>query len=782
MNRAAAITLTAVLALTAGVTAAAVHVAADYLWRPLPYPSSDRLVVVEYPRANGPSPADLQSIDGSAVAGLAALSVASDPDSFTVLGVDAPFTADGRWISGDVFPMFGIVPVLGRTFTRDEAAKGEPLAVIGHHLWQDKFGGRPDIIGRSITVRATIRQRAAETFTVIGVLPPRFWHIEDRTSLLLPLKDARMPWLMRLREGVSNDEAAKRITEVVRAQVPGVAPSWAAMVRAARDAHIERVRPMLNASVSGVMLLAMVALSNLVFLQMARGAGRQREFAVRIVLGAGRRALARQAAADGLAIGVVAATLACAIAWLLLRAGTAAVEQYFGRLVPSGVSGPGIDLSFLVSTAAVTMLLSLLLNGVMLTVATSATLASALAGTASATDSPARQLVRQLIVSSQVAVAFCLLVGAALMLRTAWHLGRVDLGFEPNGVLSANITLPESTYRSLSDRRAFFNALTGRLAQLPEIANAGLTGWLPFRVGPAVTVLAEGAAPSSPQLGSLQGVSPEYFDALQLRFREGRALTADDRAGREQVAVVSASLARSVWGSDTPLGRRLRIKFSPEPGRGFGPYTVVGVVDDVLQSVMNPTPPQVYVAFYQQPLATNAFLQIKTRTAPMDAAPGVARIVREMNPELALGAVNTLDAIVDAEGLRPRLLARALSAFAVSAVLLSIVGLYAVSAWIARQRQREAALRIALGADRWSVAALLARRGLIAAAAGLAAGWLAASPLAASIASELRGVAVDDVATRLMVATMLLLISIAAILGPASRASRCDPGALLRND
>jgi putative ABC transport system permease protein len=782
MRRGAAVTLTAVLALTAGVTAAAIDVAAGYLWRPLPYPSSERLVVVDYPRANGPSPGDLQSVDGAATAAVADLSVASDPDSFTILGGDAPFTADGRWISGDVFTMFGVVPVLGRTFTREEAARGEPVAMIGHHLWQDQFGGRPDIVGRSITVRATIRQRAPETFTVVGVLPPRFWHIEGRTSLLLPLKDGRMPWLLRLRDGVSSDEAAKRIAEVVRAQRPGVSPAWTAVVRSARDAHIERVRPMLTATVWGVVLLAVVALSNLVFLQMARGVSRQREVAVRIVLGAGRRALVRQAGAEGLAIGGVAAILGCAIAWLLLRTGTAAVEQYFGRMVPAAVSSAGIDPRLLVLIVAATMTLSLALAVVMLVVATSATLASALAGTSSATDSPVRLLIRQLIVSSQVAVAFCLLVGAALMIRTAWHLGHVDLGFEPNGVLSANLTLPESTYRSLNDRREFFEALTGRLAQLPEVAHAGVTGWLPFRVGPAVTVLPEGASAESAAIGSLQGVSPEYFNALQIRLREGRLLTADDRAGRETVAVVSTSLARAVWGDDTPLGRKFRIKFSPEPGRGFGPYTVVGIVDEVLQSVMNPTPPQLYVAFYQQPLAGNAFLQIKTRTAPMAVAPEVARIVRDMNPDLALGAVTTLDAIVDAEGLRPRLLARALTAFAGLAVLLAIVGLYAVSAWIARQRQREAALRIALGADRWSVAALLARRGLIAVSAGLALGWVATLPLAASIASEVRGVSADDAATRLIVATMLMLVSLAAILGPASRASSCDPSALLRNE
>jgi putative ABC transport system permease protein len=776
-QRGAALTLIAVLAVTAGVTAASFDVMAGFLWRPLPYPASDRLVVVDYPRLKGPSPRDLMRIDGSAVASFAELAVASDPDSFTVVGGDAPFTVDGRWTSGDVFAMFGVAPVLGRTFTREEAARGDRVALIGHHIWLERFGGRPDIIGRPITVRATIRQGEAEIFTIGGVLPPRFWHVEDRTSLILPLKQARLPWLMRLRDGVTPDEAGARITAMVRQQIPAVGSEWSATVRSARDAHVDRVRPMLAATGWGVALLAVVALANLAFLQMAHGVRRQRESAVRVVMGATRRAVARQIAAESLVAGAIAGAIAVAIATLLLRTGVVVVEQYLGRVVPHGL---GREPWLLVITPLLTIAASLVLGAILFVVSTSATLASALAGNASATDTPARLVLRQLIVSAQVAVAFCLLVGATLMIRTAWHLGNADLGFEPHGVLSANLTLPERTYRSLDERREFFRTLTARLEQLPEISDAGLTGWLPFRIGPAVTIEVEGEVAASPP-ASLQGVNPEYFSALQMRLLEGRWLNADDRAGRENAAVISASLARA-WGPASPLGRKFRIKFSQETGRGFGPYTVVGVADEVMQSVMNATPPQLYLAFYQQPLATNAFLQLKTRAAPMDAAATVARVVRDLNPELALGSVNTLDAIVQAEGLRPRLLARALAWFALLAMAIAAIGLYAVSAWIAQLRRREAALRVALGAGRASVATLLARRGLVAIGGGLIAGWIAAVPLSAAIASELRGVSAADASTRVLVGVMLAVLSAVALFGPAWRASRGNLAALLRNE
>jgi putative ABC transport system permease protein len=779
-QRGAALTVIVVLAITAGVTAASFDVMAAFLWRPLPYPASDRLVVVDYPRLNGPSPRDLTRIDGSGVSSFAELTVASDPDSFTVLGGDeAPFTVDGRWTSGDVFAMFGVAPVLGRTFTREEAARGDRVALIGHHIWLERFGGRADIIGRPITVRATIRQGEPEIFTIAGVLPPRFWHVEDRTSLILPLTQARLPWLMRLRDGVTPDEAGTRITAMVRQQLPAIGSEWSALVRSARDAHVDRVRPMLAATGWGLTLLAAVALANLTFLQMARGVRRQRESAVRVVLGASRRALARQIAAESLVCGAIAGAGAVVISTLLLRTGVVAVEQYLGRVVPDAF-GPGRDPWLLVVTPLLTIAASLALGAILFVVSTGATPATALAGNASTTDTPARLILRQAIVATQVAVAFCLLVGATLMVRTAWHLGNIDVGFEPHGVLSANLTLPERTYRSLDQRREFFRKLTARLEQLPEISEAGLTGWLPFRIGPAVTIEVEGEAAASPA-ASLQGVNEEYFSALGMRLLEGRWLNAGDRAGRENAAVISRGLARA-WGSASPLGRKFRIKFSPEPGRGFGPYTVVGVADEVMQSVMNVTPPQLYLSFYQQPIATNAFLHLKTRTAPMDAAATVARVVRDLDPELALGSVNSLDAIVHAEGLRPRLLARALAGFALLAMVIAAIGLYAVSAWIAQLRRREAALRVALGAGRASVATLLARRGLIAIGGGLIAGWLAAAPMSAAIASELRGVAASDASTRLMVTALLTTVSVVALFGPAWRASRGSLAALMRDE
>jgi predicted permease len=778
MNRGSTITIVAVLALTSGVVAAAAVCVSAYLWRALPYAESGRLAVADYPRGQGPSVRELSGVDATAVAAFAELSVASDPDAFTIVGGPAPFMTEGRWIGADVFTMFGVRPVLGRAFTRAEADSGQPVAMLGYEVWRDRFGSSPDVIGRSISVRATLRRGTAETFTIVGVLPRRFWHIDDTTGILVPLSGARAPWLMRLRDGVSRDEAARRLTTLVRGQVASVPGEWEVLVQTAHDAHIARVRPMLTATTWGVMLLAGVTLASLAFLQMARGVGRQREIAVRTALGAGRPDVLRLFMREGLIHGTAASIIACALAFTILTAGIAAIEQYVGRVVPGT---PAADPRIYALLIAFTTTASIALSMIALLASRSVGLATALAGAATMTDTPARLVIRQAIVAAQVAVAFCLLVGAALMVRTAWHIGHVDPGFDPRNVLSANLTLHQGTYRTIEEQRRFFAALTDRLRHLRGVEQAGLTGWLPFRVGPAVTVIPEGGDAGRVASGVLQGVDPGYFASLRIRVQEGRVISADDRAGRANAAVISVSMARELWSGQSPLGRAFRIKFSQEPGRGFGPYTVVGVVDDVMQSVMRETPPQLYLSFAQQPIASNAFLQLRTRGNPRDVAPDVERVIREMDPNLALASITTLEDLIAGDGLRPRLLARALAGVASLAMAIAVIGLYAVSAWIAHLRRREVALRIALGSDRVSVAALLARRGLLAVAAGLSIGWIAAWPLVRVIASEVRGLSADDMTSRLAVAALLGVISIGALLTPAWRASTGNLAGLLRD-
>lgn len=782
--RRAAITSIAVLGITAGMTAATVDVIAAYLWRPLPYPEADRLVAVEFPGSNGPSPRDLQRIDWTGLRNSADLVVASNIDVFTVIGAGAPFSADGRWMTADAFAAFGVVPAAGRLFTAAEQSGNQPLALIGYQLWQERYAGRASAIGQSITIRATLRQGRAEPYTIVGVLPPKFWHLEDRTSLILPLKGSTAPLALRLRNGVAIADVEAQLTAIVRAQVPGLGPQWTAVVRSVQDAHVDRIRPMLAATGWSVLLLGAVAAANLAFLQMARGVARQREVAVRSVLGASGRDLMRATLSDGAAMGAGAAAVALVTSSLLLRGGVPAIERYFGRIVPGGAGGLGSDPVIIAATIVISLVASLLLALISLAASRTISPRAALAGNPSSTDTPARAISRQLITGTQVAVAFCLLVGAALMIRTAWHLGRVELGFEAAHVLSANVTLHESNYPSLTLRRQFFAELAERLEQLPNISHAGLTDWLPFRVGPVFSIEPEGAAAVASIGASLQGVNPAYFHALQITAIDGRLLTPEDRADRPRVAVISQSLAHSLWRAESPVDKTFRIRFSSaEPERpGFGPFRVVGVVEDHLRSLVDATPPQVYMPFDQQPIAANAFLQLKTTAPPLEAVPAVRRVLADADPTIPLASVTSLEALVDGEGMRPRFLARVLVAMALLAVSIAAIGLYAVSSWIAQQRQREAALRVALGAERSSVALLLAKRGFAAVGGGLVIGWIAAAPLARLMASELHGVDASDLSTRVAVAAMMIAIAGLALWSPAWRAATLNLSELLRSE
>jgi predicted permease len=776
----AAITLIGVLAITGAVSAAGFDLTAAYLWRPLPYPAAERLAAIEFPRAGGPGPRELQQLDWSGLAGLAELVVASDVDSFTVTGAGAAFSSDGRWMSADAFAAFGVVPAAGRLFTSDEAAARAPVAVISHRLWQERFQGSDSAIGQTITVRATLRQGDAETVTIVGVLPPRFWLLED-AGLVLPLGRSGTPLMLRLRSGIAMSEAGARVGAIVRAQVPTVTDQWSPRVQSAHDAHVTRIRPMLLATWWSALLLALVAVANLAFLQMARGVGRQREIAVRLALGATRRRLVRFVLAEALVIGSAAGALAATVVAMWFNAGLPAVERHLERVIPSANAGASLEL--LLAVVAGTVLASMLLAALLLAAAMTPALQTALAGNASSTDTPDRLLIRQLIVGAQVGVAFCLLVVAVLMGRTAWHLGRIDLGFNPANVLSANVTLHESAYRSLTRRQSLFTRLLEDIEQRPGVAHAGLTSWIPFRVGPTFAIEPEDKRFAATK-ASIQGVTPGYFAALEIPLRHGRFISADDGPNRERVAVVSESLAKAVWPSEAAVGQTFRLRFSAVATArpGFGPYRVVGVAADALRSLVEPTPPQVYLAFAQEPLAMNAFLQVKTTRAPLESAPAVAKVLAALDPDVPLASVNTLDALIAAQGVRPRFLAQLLAGFAALALVVAVVGLYAVSAWIAARRRREAALRIALGANRRGVALLLARRGLVAVIGGLGAGWMAARPLTLLMAAELHGVSANDIGSRLAVAAALAVISIVAFCGPAWHASTGDLNRLLRVD
>jgi putative ABC transport system permease protein len=468
-----------------------------------------------------------------------------------------------------------------------------------------------------------------------------------------------------------------------------------------------------------------------------------------------------------------------ASARVLIDAALPAMERFTGRLAPGAAGGLSLDADIVAGlglAAGLTGLLVALLPMWSLTVAP----AAHLAGSPALTESRSRARLRQAIVVLQVAVTFALLTGAALTARSAWHLSRTDVGFDAGGVLSGSLVLHERTYHSPDLRRQFLRRLQDRLEMVPGVEAAGAIDWYPFGLGPTLRAAPAGAA-VDPVDVMVHAVNPAYFEALRLGPLDGRLIDRRDVAGAARVAVIDRALADAIWSGGSPVGRQVALAFGGDGHRATPPrlLTVVGVVGTARRSLIDPTPPQIYVPLDQSP---SAFLYLQVRTAPgaVDPVAAIERAILAEDPDLPWSDVQSLSTLVAAEGVRPRFLAGVLASLSVLTGAVAVMGVYGVGAWMARQRQREAAVRVALGAPVPSVTRLLAARGAIAVAAGLPLGWWLSEPTARLLAHELHGIGADDLPTRLVIAAGLTAVCLVAVWRPARRAASALPADILR--
>jgi predicted permease len=408
------------------------------------------------------------------------------------------------------------------------------------------------------------------------------------------------------------------------------------------------------------------------------------------------------------------------------------------------------------------------------------------AGYLGATESRGRMHTRQAIVLAQMAGTFALLAGAALMVRSAQHLADVHLGLDPDHVISANLALHERSYPLVADRQRLIRRVTDRIAALPGVEAAGLIGAWPFAAYPGELVEADVAtrgAGDRPVVAASYAVNPAYFAALRLRILEGRALVEADATSAQVSAVVSSALAARLWPDQSPIGRTFRFASStderPMHAASREPLTVVGVSADVTRSAIEATAPEVYVSLNRSP-GTFLFLQVRATGDAARLVPAIERAVLAEDPNLPLALVQPMTDVVSAEGVRPRFLASVLTAFAALTAAVALVGVYAVSTWIARQRRREAAVRMALGSTASGVVRLFVSRGAWLVWTGVAAGWGLSYLVGGLLESELHGVSASDLTTRAALAAALGTIGVAAVWWPAWRVSRMDAATVLR--
>jgi putative ABC transport system permease protein len=706
-------------------------------------------------------------------------------------------------VNAELLEALAVSPERGRWFRRDETrAGGPPLVILSHELWRSAFGSREDVVGRAIEIDGVSHE-------VIGIMPSGFDVMDKRVELWMPLQLAPslrqfrashfLSVLGRLKDGVSLEQA--------KADLASLMSSWSQRTGAsghvfAPGGHVMQMKPVLDEVVgsarrvfwllqAGVGLVLLIACANLASLLIVRAEVRRREVAVRTALGAGRRRLLIQFLVEGLVLLVLGGVLGLLFAWTGVRALSAAYPESLPR-----VAGIGIDpavLGFTLLVSAFTAVVFALVPLRHLSEPTRGRLLNDRTPTTTAT----RPWVRRALVSSEVALAVVLVVGAALMVRTVVNLLNVDAGFGRSQLATFGVALPAATYPAFDQRVQVYSRLIDRLRAMPEIEDAAsVSGLPPQRERNLFATDIENYTPPSDRLEMVeyyQTVTVRYFETMRIPIVRGRAFEAPDRTG-VPVAVVNEAFVRTFWKGIEPIGRRVRPSFGDQT-----PWvTVVGVAGDVKQAgVDKPTGTELYLLFDQLPRVFPALqgarlsnvlglgsMHLMLRSALPAAAlrPTIVNAVREADPSLPIIRLRNMEEVFLDSVRRPRMLMQLFATFAGFALLLAAIGTYGVLSYVVTQQQREIGIRMALGARRGTVLRGVLRDGLQLTSVGLVAGLVAAMVLTRFMGTLLFGVRGSDPETLAGVAALITTVAVAASLVPALRATRVDPIIALKDE
>lgn len=482
--------LTLGLALTLCLTV--LRIVNAYLIHTLPYPAADRLYSARYAPAGQQTPPRLEALDWRSLDDVIEHPIAWDLDMFYLLGDTAPDSAQGAWVTPGFVEGLGIRPAIGRGFRAADFEVGQPnVVLIGHRLWQNRFGGEPAIVGRRFRAYVSDRPDEAETFTIIGVLPPDFWHLNPYTDVLAPLRAPTYPYLVRLREGVPPNTAAARITALVRASLASPSSSallpagWRVVLTPTQANYVAQVRPLLHAAGAAAGLTLAVGCANIAVLLLVRASRREKEMAVRRALGASRGQLARLVAIEAMLLAGVATVIGLAASGALIAWLTPLLGGQLGRSAPGGASAFALDGTVLLGAVACGLFTACACALAPLAASwqTSVSLALARDGRGT-TDSPGRRRARSTLIALEVAASLALLTGAALMTDSALRMLRVDFGMRTHGVLTASVALRQQSYPDAPSRAAYFDHLLARLARIPGTEGTAITDWWPLQPPP----------------------------------------------------------------------------------------------------------------------------------------------------------------------------------------------------------------------------------------------------------------------------------------------------------
>jgi putative ABC transport system permease protein len=782
------------LALGVGATTAIFSAVNPILFEPLPYPSSGRIAMILEIRSDGLRNAGTfgmyrqlaernRSFDAIAV---------FKPWQPTMTGADQPERFDAQRVSASYFHVLGVSPILGRDFQApDDRLNGPNVVILSDALWWRRFAGDRTIVGRQITLDDN-------SYLVIGVMPTSFENVLDpATELWAPLQygiSQGRAWghhlrtVGRLRPGFTVDQATQELNELGRAvlkeQRPeSYDPNTQFTVAALQDELTRGVKPALLAIIGAVMLVLVIACVNVTNLLLARGVHRRGEFALRAALGAGQGRLFRQLLTESLLLAGIGGVLGMAVAIIGVRALVA--------LSPPGLpraGAIGVDSTVFTFGLGITTLIGLTF-GFMPALQAARSDPQRNLHHGSPRTSGGHRRSRGALVVAEVALALVLLVGAGLLLRSLERLFAVEQGFDSSRLLTMQVQT--SGHRFDDDRITyqFFEEVIDAVRQVPGVTAAALTSQLPLsgdldEYGAHVEATPTQAAASYSVFR--YAVSPGYIETMRIPLRGGRLIDEHDRSGAQSVALISESLARRAFPTESPIGRRLRVGPTDGP-----PYTIVGVVGDVKQMSLALSESDAVYIVASSPVAAIRTSQwrfadramslvVRARGDVAALAPAIRQAVWSVDKNQLVVRVATMDDLVAASAAERRFALILFEAFALAALVLAAAGIYGVISGSVAERTREIGVRAALGASRGDILMLITRQGMTLTALGTAIGLLGAMGASQAIVTLLFGVSRLDPVTYVGVIVLLLVVSTLACWVPAWRASRVDPAITLR--
>jgi predicted permease len=803
-------TIVAILTLALGIGAnvATFSVVYAILLRPLPFPQQQQLVRV-FDDLRG---SNVQNIgmsvpelwDFQQRAGVFEDISAVWPINADLTGGDRPERIEALATSPNYFTLLGAQPRIGRVYTQAETVPGFLDAVVlSDAFWRREFGADPNILGKKVRLDN-------DPYTVVAVMPPDFRHpgrtLETDVDAWIAagydanpfphpaLRSIRMVpgAIARLKRGLTVAEAQARL-EIYAAELSAQYPTdyppavrWTPRLVSVQEDLVGKVRTELFVLFGAVACVLLIACVNLANLLLSRSAGRQREIAVRLALGAGRKRLLLQMLTESLLLSIVAGAIALVtVVWMkasLLRLAPANLP----RLNEVNLSGGVLLFAVLVSIST-----GILFGLVPALQASNASQVSNLReGSRGSGSSRSHTLISRVLVVSEIALSLILLVGAGLLLRSFWRMLEVRPGFNPHGIVTAQIWMPvpndpsTDPYRPPEKRAAFLREAVRRVSAIPGVEGVAIGGGNSLPMGSArngFPFVIEGRPEDSERapVAEFAGVSPSYFEVLGTPLMQGRVFADSDEPKSQQVAIIDQTLANRYWPGENPLSKHIQL-FQANPKNPW--ITIVGVVGDMKSDGFDaPTAPHIYLPAYQGPPYASV-LFLRTHASPGTLGDQIRVAVQSIDSNLPLFGVRTMDEVISRSMAERRFALEILAIFAGVALLLAAIGIYGVMSYTFSRRIHEIGIRVALGAQRIDILRMALSEGMRLVVLGLIAGLIGAAALTRFLRSLLFNVTSTDPLVFASIATLLAAVALLACYIPARRATRVDPLVALREE